>query len=93
MWRKLQVRYGLDGNFLNALKALYSKVDCAVDVNCDLTEWFDVSCGVKQGCILSPTLFAMFIDDLVDCLKEQECGVMCGDCSVASLCMQMTSCF
>lgn len=85
MWSKLQVRYGLDGNILNALKALYSKVDCAVDVNCDLTEWFDVSCGVKQGCILSPTLFAMFIDDLVDCLKEKNCGVMCGDCSVASL--------
>ena len=85
LWGKLRERYGLEGNILNALMALYSRVNCAVDVNHDLTEWFDVSCGVKQGCILSPTLFAMYIDDLVDTLKRTNAGIECGDCVVTSL--------
>ena len=50
------------------------------------TDWFGVNCGVKQGCILSPTLFAMFIDDLVQTLEEKGLGVSCGsNCNVTSL--------
>ena len=41
--------------------------------------------GVKQGCILSPTLFALCIDDLVERLKEKEVGVKFGDCMVSAL--------
>ena len=63
LWKKLEKHYG---NFLSALKALYSKVNCAVDVSSVLSDWFEVNSGIKQGCILSPTLFAMSIDDLVD---------------------------
>ena len=69
LWEKLERRYSLGGEFLSAIKTLYSKVNCAVDVNHDLTDWFDVNSGVKQGCILSPTQFAMYIDDLVERLR------------------------
>ena len=43
--------------------------------------------GVKQGCIPSPTLFAMFIDDLVDDLKSVQAGIncTCGDYMISSL--------
>ena len=67
-----------------AIKALYSDVKCAVDVNSDLTEWFGVNCGVKQGCILSPTLFAMYIDDLAQQLRAVNAGLECGECVVSS---------
>ena len=66
LWENLETRYNIGRNFLNALKALYKRVKCAVNINHSLTEWFDVNNGVKQGCILSPTLFALYIDDLVD---------------------------
>ena len=66
LWKKLEKHYKIQGNFLSALKALYSKVNCAVDVSSILSDWFEVNNGIKQGCILSPTLFAMSIDDLVD---------------------------
>ena len=39
----------------------------------------EVNSGVKQGCILSPTLFFNFIDDLVDSLKSVHAGVACGN--------------
>ena len=51
-----------------------------VDIN-DLTGWFDANSGVKQGYILSPTLF---IDDLVDQLGTVKAGVACGKCMVSS---------
>ena len=70
---------------LSALKALYRKVKCAVDINHNLTEWFDVNSGVEQGCTLSPTLFAMYIDNLGEELKVRNVGTVCGDCIVTSL--------
>ena len=33
-------------------------------VNNLVTDWFDVSCGLRQGCCLSPLLFNLFINDL-----------------------------
>ena len=85
LWKKLAVRFGLSGKFLLALKALYKDVCCSVDVNHTLTDWFDVNNGVKQGCILSPTLFAMFIDDLVTELKVKQLGVNCQTCMLSCL--------
>ncbi|KAL5006947.1 hypothetical protein ScPMuIL_015753 [Solemya velum] len=63
LWEKLQF-YGLDGNFLSALKVIYSNTRCCVRVNGICTESFDVTCGLKQGCLLSPLLFNLFINDL-----------------------------
>ena len=85
LWKKLETRHSLGGKFLDALKALYRKVKCTVDINHSLTEWFDINSGVKQGCILSPTLFAMYIDDLVDQLRAKNSGIACGECEVSSL--------
>ena len=69
----------------SVLRALYCEVKCTVDVNCNLIQWFDVNSNVKQGCILSPTLFAMYIDDLVEQLRTRNVETTCGDCIISSL--------
>jgi hypothetical protein len=45
---------------LTAIKSLYEDVMCAVRVNQELTPWFQVSSGMKQGCILPHIIFGVY---------------------------------
>lgn len=40
-----------------------------------MTDIFPVSQGVKQGCKVSPTLFAIYINDLANDLNALNCGI------------------
>ena len=72
LWYKLQA-LGIRGEFLSAVQSFYTGVPCTVRVNSDNTPWFDVSSGVKQGCILSPTLFSIFINDVASKINDLKC--------------------
>ena len=61
---------GIEGKFLNAIMSLYDSVRCAVKLNNYLTDWFDVNIGLKQGCLLSTTLFNLYINDLSELLNN-----------------------
>ena len=60
----------MTGNILSSIRQLYSHVECAVLVNGHVTPWFKVDSGVKQGCILSPLRFKLFVNNLIDTLKK-----------------------
>ncbi len=49
---------------------MYENVSCSVRVNDPMTERFDVELGVKQGCVLSPTLFSIFVNNLAEEIKD-----------------------
>ncbi len=38
-------------------------------VNDNITQWFDISSGVRQGHSLSPKLLGLFINDLINAVK------------------------
>ncbi len=40
-----------------------------------LTEWFDTNCGVKQGDTLSPIIFCIFNNDIVEDVKSVNIGI------------------
>lgn len=63
MWLKLY-RSGIDGKLLRVVKNMYSQVKSCVKSCNSYSEYFKCAVGLKQGEIMSPILFAMFVDDL-----------------------------
>ena len=66
---------GVSGRMYNAISKLYANPKSRVILNEFETEYFDCPIGVKQGDCLSPTLFAIFINDLAIEIKESKIGV------------------
>ena len=61
VWRALRF-FSFPQKIINLLQALYSKSNSAVRVNGDLTEWFQTTVGVRQGCVISPQLFNILLE-------------------------------
>ncbi len=40
-----------------------------------VTDWFESNCWVKQGDTLSPTLFGIYVNDLVEDVKDLNIGI------------------
>ena len=64
LWDKLN-HYGVEGKFLN-IKSMYEKVKSCVRPKSGITNFFNYNRGVRQGCLLSPLLFSLYINDLVN---------------------------
>ena len=58
------LRNKIGGKFYNLIKNLYSNSQCAVKQSQHRTPFFPYSRGVRQGCILSPLLFNIYLNDL-----------------------------
>jgi hypothetical protein len=59
---------GIEEKVWRLLKEMYSTVNNKVVLGDLESEWFNQDNGVKQGCILSPSLFSVMIKDLTDIL-------------------------
>ena len=69
LWEVMHER-GLVGPTISALKSTYEKDKAYVLTQAGLTDSFDCSIGVKQGCPASPLLFGLYIDELERILKQ-----------------------
>jgi len=77
LWRALWQK-GVRGRMWRVLKEYYEKVQSAVRLDGGNTEWFDVDVGVRQGCVISPMLFDVFVDQLARKVKALKLGVEAG---------------
>ena len=59
----------------NCLSNIYESSTAQIRLNGKLTNSFNVSSGVKQGDIISPLLFSMYLNDLAAGIKELNCGI------------------
>ena len=55
---------GLSRKTIQILQKLYHDTTSQIWDGCSLSEFFKVNQGVKQGCLLSPVLFALYLNDL-----------------------------
>ena len=64
MWDVLRL-YGIGGRLLRGVKSLYMGSKACVRVGNEVSEWFPVRVGLRQGCVMSPWLFNLYIDGVV----------------------------
>jgi hypothetical protein len=75
----------IDGKLYQGIKAMYDNTLSSVRINDKYTDWFDTESGVRQGDTLSPTLFVLFINNLVDEIKSLNIGIDIGNTKICIL--------
>ena len=61
---------GVSGNLLSLLKSFLNNRFQRVVLNCQCSNWSSVLAGARQGSILEPLLFLIYINDLPDGLES-----------------------
>ena len=60
--------------FLDIIISWYSELSCRVKWGESFSEWFSVTAGVRQGGVLSPDLYCIYVDELLTLLKKLNKG-------------------
>lgn len=76
IWFKL-LQCGASSKIVNMLQKMYEQVKCCVRVNCEYSDYFESTKGVKQGEPLSPLQFLFFINDMQQCINDNYIDSLC----------------
>lgn len=74
MWHIMK-ELGIPAKLIALVKACYNNTKCAVRCGGKAGEQFDVSNGLKQGCVLSPLLFNLMIEKIIRSCDNRSAGV------------------
>ena len=77
LWHKL-IKSGITGKLYNVIVNMYSNIKSCVSQNGLLSDHFVCVNDVRQGEILSPFLFALFINDIEEFLTQNDCDPIQG---------------
>ena len=65
-------KLGIDGTYLNVIKAIYNKPTANIILNGQKPEAFPLKCGTRQGCPLSPLLFNIVLEVLAREVRQEK---------------------
>ena len=83
LWKILQ-EMGIPHHFTCFLKNLYAGQGATVRTGHGTTDWFQIGKGVCQGCILSPCLFNVYAEYMMDWMKLKLESRLPGEISITS---------
>jgi hypothetical protein len=79
-------KYNITPMLINTITSLYESATSAVLFNGKVGEWFRTTIGVRQGCLLSPTLFNIFLEMIMtEALENFEGSVSIGGRKISNL--------
>ena len=85
LWTTMH-KFNIGANLITIIKSLYEKATSAVLYNGNTGDWFRTNVGVRQGCLLSPTLFNIFLEKIMtDALENHEGTVKIGGRIITNL--------
>ncbi|XP_071580229.1 uncharacterized protein [Temnothorax nylanderi] len=73
LWRILRDK-GTNEQLLRRLEMIYEETEVVVRTSQGYTKKFQTSKGVRQGCVISPLLFNLYIAELAEVLKKRDIG-------------------
>ena len=63
---------GIEGIYLNIVKAIYDKTTANIILNGEKLKAFPLRSGTRQGCPLSPLLFNIVLEVLTTAIREEK---------------------
>ena len=69
---KVLERSGIQGLYLNIIKAIYSKPVANIKLNGEKLEAIPLKSGTRLGCPLSPYLFNIVLEVLASAIRQQK---------------------
>ena len=65
-------KVGIEGTFLNIIKAIYHKPTANIVLNDEKLKTFPLRSGTRQGCPLLPLLFNIVLEVLAAAIREEK---------------------
>ena len=63
---------GIEGTYLNIIKAIYDKPTASITLNAEKSKAFPLKSGPRQGCPLSTLLFNIVLNVLATTIREEK---------------------
>jgi hypothetical protein len=69
---KALMKLGIEGTYLNIIKAIYDKPIVSIILNREKLKPFPLQSGMRQGCPLSPLLFNIVLEFLSRAVRQEK---------------------